>query len=175
MRVLIPFVCVPLFHRVSIVFFFRGWRSFDPCSQLHCVGFSLTPTVGPCCWRALAWTNHLSLRIAMIFSAIAFCNLVRHERCSVSQLVPAIFIASTPSLSTMLKLGQFDGFLAVQLPSSFAFGSPLPRSVHPLVLHIEASLLRALLLSSSLVASVPFLPPRLRAKEFRCFSPALLH
>ena len=45
--------------------------------------------------------------------------------------------------------------MAVQLPSSFAFGAPLPRSVHPLALHIEASLPRALLLSSSLVASVP--------------------
>ena len=51
--------------------------------------------------------------------------------------------------------------MAVQLPSSFDFGAQLPRSVHPLALHIEASLLRAFLLSSSLVASVPFLSDRI--------------
>ena len=48
--------------------------------------------------------------------------------------------------------------MAVLLPSSFAFGAPLPRSVHQLALHIGANLLRALLFSSNLVASVPFLP-----------------
>ena len=38
----------------------------------------------------------------MIFSAIACYSLARHERCNVSQFVPAALIASTPSFPTKL-------------------------------------------------------------------------
>ena len=59
--------------------------------------------------------------------------------------------------------------MAVLLPFSLAFGAPLLRSVLQHALHIGASLPRALLLSSNLVALVPFLPPRLGATQFRFF------